>query len=263
MAGHGEIDSAEYIHHHLTNMTVGSGFWAINLDTLFFSIGLGALFCWWFRTMALKANAGVPSFGVAIAEMIFEFIDGTVKDFFGKSRADIGSLALTVFVWILLWNTMDIVPVDLLPMLAGAIGIPYLKVVPSTDPNATFALSIIIVALTYIYLYKNNHGAWGFIKAFGGHPFEAEGVLGKIILYPFNLLLKIVEDIAKMISLALRLFGNLFAGELIFVLIALLPWPTQFIPGGMWAIFHILVIVLQAYVFMILSVVYLSMTESH
>lgn len=254
--------SAEFIQHHMTNLSVGEGFWTVNIDTWVFSIGLGVLFCWWFRRMALQAHSGVPSFALSIAEMVFEFIDGTVKDFYGKSRADIGSLALTIFVWVFLWNCMDLLPIDLLPAVASTLGVHYLKVVPSTDPNATFALSITIVALTYIYMFKNQHGLFNFIKAFGGHPFEASSFIGKVILFPINAVLKIVEDIAKIVSLALRLFGNLFAGELVFILIALLPWFTQFIPGGAWAIFHILVVTLQAYVFMILSIVYLSMTEA-
>ena len=158
---------------------------------------------------------------------------------------------------------MDLIPVDLLPSMASLIGIPYLKVVPSTDPNATFALSIVIVTLTYVYLFRSSHGAKNFFVALGSHPFEAEKTINKVLLFPINLLLKIVEDLAKVISLSLRLFGNLFAGELVFILIALLPFFVQFIPGGAWAIFHILIVLLQAYVFMILSIVYLSMAEAH
>lgn len=264
MAGHGgEAGTAEFIQHHMHNLTIGEGFWALDIDTLFFSILLGGLFCWWFKRVADKADAGVPSFGANIAEMIFDFIDGTVRDFFGKERADIGALALTIFVWVFLWNTMDIIPVTLLPDMATMLGIPNLKIVPSTNPNATFALSITVIVLTHIYLFKNNHGFFGYLKALGSHPFEAQGLIARILLYPINLILKVIEDMAKVISLALRLYGNLFAGELVFILIALLPWFTQFIPGGVWAIFHILVITLQAYLFMILSVVYLSMTESH
>lgn len=255
--------SAEFINHHLTNLRIGEGFWALHLDTLFFSIVLGVLFCWFLRRVALKAHAGVPGFAQNIAEMVFDFVDGVVKDFFGQSRRDIGSLALTIFCWVLLWNTMDLIPVDLLPSMASLIGIPYLKVVPSTDPNATFALSIVIVTLTYVYLFRSSHGAKNFFVALGSHPFEAEKTINKVLLFPINLLLKIVEDLAKVISLSLRLFGNLFAGELVFILIALLPFFVQFIPGGAWAIFHILIVLLQAYVFMILSIVYLSMAEAH
>lgn len=255
--------SGEFINHHLTNLSVGEGFWAIHIDTLFFSILLGAFMCWGLRRIALKAHAGVPGFAQNFAEMIFDFIDGTVKDFFSESRRDIGSLALTIFCWVLLWNIMDLLPVDLLPSMASLVGIPYLKVVPSTDVNATFALSITIVLLTYVYLFRSSRGTKNFLVALGSHPFEAGSTFGKILLFPVNLALKIVEDLAKVISLSLRLFGNLFAGELVFILIALLPFFVQFLPGGAWAIFHILIVTLQAYVFMILSVVYLSMAESH
>ena len=259
--------AAEIINHHMTNLSIGEGFYSLHIDTLFFSILLGGLFCWWMHRMALRSlqhveNNEAPSFGTNVAEMIFEFIDGTIKDFFGKSRADIGSLAFTIFCWVLLWNIMDMVPVDFLPGVAAQFGIHHLKIVPSTDANATFALSITVIALTYIYLFK-NYKLLGFIKALGGHPFEAKSILGQLVLYPINLALKIVEDLAKVISLSLRLFGNLFAGELVFILIAFLPWFVQFIPGGVWIIFHILIVVLQAYVAMVLSVVYLSMTEPH
>lgn len=254
-----------FIQHHLANLSWGEGFWAIHIDTLFFSIALGALFCWFFRKMALKAlaNEGQPSFGQTVVEFTYEFINGFVKDFFGKSRADIGSLALTLFVWIFLWNCMDLLPIDLLPSIADLLGIHYLKVVPSTDVNATFGASISVVLIVYFYLFKNNGGFVGMLSSMGGHPFEANNKIARIILFPVNFLLRLVEDVAKIISLSLRLFGNLFAGELVFILIALLPWFVQFLPGGIWAIFHILVVTLQAFVFMILTLVYLSMTESH
>lgn len=261
----GETGAAEFIQHHMTNLVIGEPgtFWSLHIDTLFFSILLGVLFCWFFYSIAKKMDSGVPGFAQNFAEMIFDFVDGAVKDFYGKSRADIGSLALTVFCWILLWNVMDLIPVDLLPAAASLVGIPYLKVVPSTDVNATFALSITIVVLTYVYAFKANHGAMGLLKAMGSHPFEAEVLWKKALLFPINFALKIVEDFAKIISLSLRLFGNLFAGELVFILIALLPFFVQFIPGGAWAIFHILVVILQAYIFMILTIVYMSMAESH
>ena len=242
-----EQSAAEIISHHMTNLSVGEGFWSLHIDTLFFSILLGGLFCWWMRKMGQRAlqhleNNEPPSFAVNVAEMIFDFVDGVVKDFFGTSRADIGSLAFTIFCWVLLWNVMDMVPVDFLPGVAAQFGIHHLKIVPSTDAN---------------------HGSFGFVKALGGHPFEANSLAGKLLLYPINLALKIVEDFAKMISLSLRLFGNLFAGELVFILIAFLPWFIQFVPGGVWAIFHILIVSLQAYIAMVLSIVYLSMTEPH
>ncbi len=266
MAGaeHGsELTSAAFIEHHMTNLTIGKGFWALHLDTLFFSILLGTLFCAFLYAMAKRAHTGVPGFWMNIAEMLHEFVDTTVRDFFATSRRDIGSLALTIFCWVLLWNVMDLIPVDLLPSAASLIGIPYLKVVPSTDANATFALSITVVTLMYVYAVRSNHGIFAMLKSMGGHPFAASAPALKIVLFPINFILRIIEDFAKIISLSLRLFGNLFAGELVFVLIALLPFFLQFIPGGIWAIFHILIVTLQAYIFMILAIVYLSMAESH
>lgn len=263
MATGGEMTSAEIIHHHMVNLTVGEGFWALHLDTLFFSILLGCSFCWLFYSIGKKAESGVPGFAQNVAEMVFDFIDNTVKGFFGESRSDIGSLALTLFCWIFFWNVMDLIPVDLLPSMAKLIGIPYLKIVPSTDPNATFALSISVVLITLVYTFRNNHGLLGMLRAMGTHPFESSGLIGKILLFPANFALRIVEDMAKIISLALRLFGNLFAGEIVFILITFLPFWSQWLPGGAWAIFHILVVTLQAYVFMILTIVYMSMVEKH
>lgn len=259
----GELSRAAFIEHHMTNLSVGEGFFALHLDTLFFSILLGALFCAFLYAMAKRAHTEVPGFWMNIAEMLHEFVDTTVRDFFGTSRRDVGSLALTIFCWVLLWNTMDLIPVDLLPSAARLIGIPYLKVVPSTDVNATFALSLTIVILTYIYALRSNHGLFATLDSMGSHPFAARHPLLKILFFPINFILRIIEDFAKVISLSLRLFGNLFAGELVFVLIALLPFFLQFIPGGAWAIFHILIVTLQAYIFMILAIVYLSMAESH
>lgn len=256
--------TGEIIQHHLTNLKVGEDFWSIHIDTLFFSILLGVFFCWFFRKVAVESakNEGLPTFAQNVIEIVFEMVNGFVKDFFGESRRDIGSLALTLFVWILLWNTMDLIPVSLLPSIAVLFGVENLKVVPSTDINATFAASITVMILVYVYTIKNNGGIFGLIKVMGGHPFEARNPLAKIALFPINLILRIIEDMAKIISLSLRLFGNLFAGELVFILIALLPWFVQFIPGGAWAIFHILVVSIQAFVFMILTIVYLSMTQA-
>ena len=248
--------STEYILHHLTPLHVGEGFWTLHLDTLFFSAGLGVLFLWLFRKVAVSATSDVPGPLQNFCEILVEFVDTQVKDSFHGNNPVIAPLALTIFVWVFLWNLMDLVPVDLLPSIAAAIGIPYLKVVPSTDINATFALSISVLFLIYYYSLKVK-GIKGFSKEVLFHPF------GKWFM-PANLLLRIVEDLAKPISLALRLFGNLYAGELIFILIALLPWYLQFLLGWPWAVFHILVITLQAFIFMVLTIVYLSMAhEDH
>ncbi|MGF1529411.1 MAG: F0F1 ATP synthase subunit A [Candidatus Competibacterales bacterium] len=246
--------ATEYIVHHLTNLTLGEGFWALNLDTLFFSTVLGLGFIALFRRVAVRATSGVPGGMQNFCEMLVEFVDTQVKDSFHAKDEVIAPLALTIFLWVFLWNLMDLVPVDLLPMLAYAIGIEYLKVVPSTDVNATFALSLSVLLLVYIYglRFKGLKGlGWEILT----HPF------GKYAM-PFNVLLHIVEQLARPISLALRLFGNLYAGELIFILIALLPWWIQFTLGWPWAVFHILVITLQAFIFMVLTIVYLSLASA-
>ncbi len=251
-----EGGSTGYIVHHLTPLSVGEGFWTVHLDTLFFSAALGALFLWFFRSVAISATSGVPGPMQNFAEMIIEFVDQQVKDTFHGDSKLIAPLALTIFCWVLLWNTMDLLPVDLLSLISSLMGIEYLRVVPSTDLNATFALSISVFLLIIFYSIKIK-GVFGFAKELTCTPFGPW-------MMPFNLLLKIVEEIAKPISLALRLFGNLYAGELIFILIALLPAFLQPVLSFPWAIFHLLIIVLQAFIFMVLTIVYLSMAhEDH
>ncbi len=245
-----------YIVHHLTPLTVGEGFWTLHLDTLFFSAVLGVAFVLFFKTVAEKATVGEPGLVQNFVEMIIEFVDQQVKDTFHGESKLIAPLALTIFCWVLLWNTMDLLPVDLLSLLGSLMGIEYLRVVPSTDLNATFALSISVFILIIFYSIKIK-GVFGFAKELTCTPFGPW-------MMPFNLLLKVVEEIAKPISLALRLFGNLYAGELIFILIALLPAFLQPFLSFPWAIFHILIIVLQAFIFMVLTIVYLSMAhEDH
>lgn len=273
-----EITTSEYIKHHLTNATMCStdngiafneactdaGFWTWHIDTLAWSIGLGFLFLWLFRSVAKKATTGVPSKTQAFVEIIIDFVDSNVKDTFHGKNNLIAPLALTIFVWVFLMNLMDLVPVDFLPWIAGQIGLHgfgvdphhvYMKVVPTTDVNLTLALSLGVFFLMIFYSIKIK-GLSGFVKELTLQPF------GKWMI-PFNLLLEGVALIAKPISLALRLFGNLYAGELIFILIATLGlWqlPLHF----PWAVFHILVIVLQAFIFMMLTIVYLSMAhEDH
>lgn len=252
----GTPTASEYIVHHLTPLSVGEGFWTVHLDTLFVSIVLGLIFIGIFRAAAKRATSGVPGGLQNFCEIMVEFVDSQVKDSFHGRNPLIAPLALTIFVWVWLWNFMDLVPVDLLPAIAAAMGIDYFKAVPSTDVNATFALSLSVIFLMYYYSFKVK-GVKGFTKEVLYHPF------GKYFM-PANLLLRIVEDLAKPISLALRLFGNLYAGELIFILIALLPWWIQFTLGWPWAVFHLLIITLQAFIFMVLTIVYLSMAhEDH
>lgn len=252
-----EADGATgYIVHHLTSLKTGEGFWVFHLDTLFFSLVLGLAFAFVFKKAAEKAVSGVPGNLQNFVEMLVEFVDTQVKDSFHGRSALIAPLALTIFCWVFLMNAMDLLPVDLLPLIGSAFGIEYLRVVPSTDLNGTFAMSISVFLLIIFYSVKVK-GPIGFAKEMLLTPF------GKWMI-PFNLLLKLVEELAKPISLGLRLFGNMYAGELIFILIALLPWWVQPALSFPWAVFHILIITLQAFIFMVLTIVYLSLAhEDH
>ena len=251
-----EGGATAYIVHHLTPLAVGEGFWTVHLDTLFFSAVLGGLFVWLFKSVADTATSGVPGPVQNFVEMIVEFVDQQVKDSFHGHSELIAPLGLTIFCWVFLWNIMDLFPVDLLPMVGRAMGLEYLRVVPSTDLNGTFALSISVFFLIIFYSIKVK-GVLGFAREMTCTPFGPW-------LMPFNLLLKLVEELAKPISLGLRLFGNLYAGELIFILIALLPALIQPVLSLPWAIFHILIITLQAFIFMVLTIVYLSLAhEDH
>ncbi|ABI58215.1 F0F1 ATP synthase subunit A [Alkalilimnicola ehrlichii MLHE-1] len=252
MSGNTALD---YIQHHLTNLAVGEGYWTFHVDSLIMSFSLGALFCYLFWLGARRATAGVPSGLQNFVELMVEFVDQTTRETFqGKSRL-IAPLALTIFCWIFLMNLMDLVPIDMVPSLMYAAGVDYFKILPTVDLNVTFALSISVFFLIIAYSFKGK-GAGGFAKELLFHPFGPW-------LLPFNLILNIIELIAKPISLSLRLFGNMYAAELIFILISLLPWWIQWALGTPWAIFHILVIPLQAFIFMMLTVVYLSMANEH
>ena len=263
-----EQTPAEYVTHHLQHLTYAGdkqfiSLTAWHLDTLFFATILGLVFLTIFRIAAVKATSGVPGKLQNFVESIIEFVDNSVKDGFHGPRGFIAPLALTIFVWVFLWNCMDLLPVDLVPMIwaqvYGAMGHDphhaYIRVVPSADMSATFALSLSVFILIFVYSFKGK-GAGGFAKEFLTHPFGAK-------MLPANVLLNTVEYLARPLSLALRLLGNLYAGELIFILIALLPWWAQVIPGMGWMIFHILVVTLQAFIFMTLTIVYLSMAYEH
>jgi F-type H+-transporting ATPase subunit a len=253
---HGSGGATGYIVHHLTSLKTGEGFWTFNLDTLFFSAALGFLFIFVFKKVAESATSGVPGPLQNFVEMIVEFVDTQVKDSFHGRSALIAPLALTIFCWVFLMNAMDLLPVDLLPGIAQLIGVEYLRVVPSTDLNETFAMSISVFLLIIFYSIKVK-GPVGFAKEMLLTPFGPW-------MIPFNLLLKLVEELAKPISLGLRLFGNMYAGELIFILIALLPWWAQPALSFPWAVFHILIITLQSFIFMVLTIVYLSLAhEDH
>ncbi|MEO1939252.1 F0F1 ATP synthase subunit A [Candidatus Thioglobus sp.] len=268
----GLIASGDYIKHHLQNLTYGQnpdtgvwelahsaaeakemGFMAFHLDTLGVSFILGTLFLLLFYRVGQKMTADTPTGIQNFVESIIEFIDENVRGSFNGKNPMVAPLALTTFIWIVLMNTMDLVPVDWLPYLASLLGIEYLKVVPTTDPNATFGMSIGIFILIIYYSIKEK-GAGGFAGELLFHPF------GKMML-PFNLFLEGVNLIAKPVSLALRLFGNMYAGEMIFILIALLPFWIQWSLSLPWAIFHILIVLLQAFIFMTLVIVYMDMAH--
>lgn len=250
--------ATDYVQHHLVHASVGEGFWTLHLDTLIVSWVLGLVFLGVFYSVARRASVEAPSGIQSFIEACVEFIDNQTRESFHGPREFVAPLALTIFVWVLLWNLMDLLPVDLFPVLGSLVGIEYVRILPSADMNATFGLSLTVLALIIIYSIKGK-GWGGFGKELIHHPFGAHP-----LLWPANLMLNIVEMIAKPVSLGMRLFGNLYAAEMIFILIALLPIWAQWIPGVAWAIFHILVIPLQAFIFMVLTVVYLSLAyEEH
>jgi F-type H+-transporting ATPase subunit a len=347
MAGGSEkITSGEYIQHHLQNLTFGRteegwgfahsaaeakamGFWAVNVDTMFWSLLLGVIFFLLFRSVARKANSGVPSRFQAAIETVVEFVDTSVRETFHGTSRLIAPLALTLFVWIFFMNFMDLLPVDWLPFLAGSAGIHYQKVVPTTDVNATMGMAIAVFLLIIIYSIRFK-GVGGFIGELVMNPLNPKDLGMPKLVWPFmmafNLLLELVSLLAKPVSLGLRLFGNLYAGELIFILIALIftagsgwvaiglsslfgehipgwfwllaalavfatlwlnmkgklsngrTWLVLFaemlLVGGLaflggqlmhfgWAAFHLIIVTLQAFIFMMLTIVYLSMAQEH
>ena len=248
--------SAEYIHHHLTNFTVGHGFWSLNVDTLATSAFLGLLVFGLLFLVSRNVTAGVPGKLQSAVEIVLEMVQTQVHDSFHGESKLVGPMALTIFLWVFAINAMDLLPVDLAPTIAGFFGIEHWKVVPTTDPNHTFAMSLTVFILC-IFGNFSAKGAAGYAKEALTVPFGPK-------MAPFNLIFRIIEDLAKPISLSLRLFGNMYAGEMVFILIGLMPVYVQWLLGAPWAIFHILVITLQAFIFMILTVIYMSMAhESH
>jgi len=285
--------TTEYIQHHLTNLTYGKlpagyerydgtvleadtwtmahgsaeasamGFNAFHVDSLAWSFGLGVIFCALFALVAKSVTSGIPGRLQNFVEIIVEFIDNNVKDMFHGRNPLVAPLALTIFVWVFLMNLMDLVPVDVVPSLMMALGVEYHKIVPSTDPNITLGMAVAVFILMLYYSIKIK-GLGGFVKELTMHPFN------HWLFIPVNLFMELVGLLAKPFSLGLRLFGNMYAGEMIFILIAVMYSAGLFFGlfGGFlqlgWAIFHILVITLQAFIFMVLTVVYLSMAhEDH
>jgi F-type H+-transporting ATPase subunit a len=278
------LTSAEYIHHHLQNLTYGRladgswgvahtaaeakamGFWALNIDTLLVSLLLGAIIMFVFRIVAKNIATGIPGGLQNFCEWSVEFVDNSVRGGFTNKNDMIAPLSLTIFFWIFAMNLMDLVPVDYIPHLMGALGVPFFKLVPSTDPNATFGMAIGVFILVLYYSVKMK-GIGGFVGELTLQPFGKWGM-------PVNLILEGVNLIAKPVSLALRLFGNMYAGEMIFVLIALMggAWAgfsvgnatlygSQVLLSLGWGIFHILIVTLQAFIFMTLTIVYLDMAH--
>ena len=344
MAGSSEnLTTSEYIGHHLQNLTFGQhpdgswgiahgaeeaaamGFWSFHVDTMFWSLLLGLVFFFLFRKVAKQANSGVPTRFQAAIEFIIEFVDNSVRESFHGTSRYIAPLALTLFVWIFFMNFMDLIPVDWLPWVASQAGVSYQKVVPTTDVNATMGMALTVFIMIIYYSIKIK-GVGGFIAELTGQPFAAKSAAGKAVFFLPNLLLELVALLAKPVSLGLRLFGNLYAGELIFILIAVVftagsglvatglssvfgehipAWfwivasgavfttlwlnikgkldtkktlyflaAEMLLVGGLaflggqlmhfgWAAFHLLVITLQAFIFMMLTIVYLSMAHEH
>tara|TARA_Y100000296_G_C5120000_1_gene229862 strand:+ start:166 stop:1029 length:864 start_codon:yes stop_codon:yes gene_type:complete len=284
-------NSQEYISHHLTNLTYGKlpagyvrenadgtttelteatwtmalsgkeatdmGFMAFHVDSLGWSLAMGILFAWLFRKAAKSATSGVPGKLQNVVESVVEFVDNTVKETFHGRNPLVAPLALTIFVWVFLMNSLKWVPVDVIPGIAHAAGLPFFKIVPTADPNGTLGLSLGVFLLIIFYSIKVK-GVGGFAKELSLTPFNHP------IAIPFNLFLEVLGLLTKPLSLALRLFGNMYAGEVVFILIALLPFYLQWVLNVPWAIFHILVIPLQAFIFMVLTIVYLSQAhEDH
>jgi F-type H+-transporting ATPase subunit a len=285
MSSSATLTSQEYIHHHLTNLTFGRlpdygwgfahnseqaaqmGFWSVNVDTMFFSIVLGVLFAWFFKKVADSVTSGVPGSAQNFAEWVVAFVEENVRGSFSGKNPLVAPLALTVFCWILLMNLMDLLPVDLLPWLFGQsmalFGADphhvFLRVVPTTDPNTTFGMALVVFGMVLYYSFKVK-GVGGFLGELTLQPFGKWGM-------PANLVLEGISLISKPVSLALRLFGNMYAGEMIFILIAimygggLVLGATAGILQFVWAVFHILIITLQAFIFMVLTIVYLDMAH--
>jgi F-type H+-transporting ATPase subunit a len=271
MAADTELTPTSYIEHHLTHLTTQvagkeGAFWTLHVDTLVTSVILGFLGLGFMWLMVRKATSGVPSKRQAFVELTIEFIDDQVKNsFHGDRHSFIAPTALTIFVWVLLMNTMDILPIDVMAWIyEHAFGLHNWRTVPTTDVNTTFALAL-SVWLLVIYFNLKVKGVRGwtielFCTPFGKNP----------ILWPLNLLFNFVEYVSKPLSHSLRLFGNIYAGEIIFLLLGM--WAATGVAGTIfgtilgagWAIFHILIVTLQAFIFMMLTVVYISMAhESH
>ena len=266
--GHGETPT-DYIVHHLTHAKVGEGFWTFHIDTLLMSASLAALVAWFLYRGVRGGGVGTPSGLRNFVEMIYEFVDGQVADIYHGNRAFLVALGLSLFTWVVAMNSMDLLPLDLPGKIAGLAGSEYWRVVPTADLNGTVAMAIVVLVLIVTYAIRAK-GLGGYAHEWFTAPFGSNP-----ILWIPNFFLNVVELLAKPVSLSMRLFGNMYAGELLFMLIALLGtafvlslggialFIGQIIAGAAWAIFHILIVLLQAYIFMVLPIVYISMAEEH
>ncbi len=291
------LTSTDYIQHHLQNMAYGKlpegyvradgsivqadtwtlahsaqeaadmGFWCLHLDTLGWGIVLGTLFSVFFWRVAKNATADKPSGVQSFVELVVEFVNNTVKGTFNHSSRFVAPMGLTIFCWVFLMNLMDLIPVDWLPLAAAKISGDdhlFFKVVPTTDPNATLGMALTIFLFMILFSIRQK-GALGFIKELTLHPFHSGKLHIDIFLIPINFTLEIIALVSKPVSLGLRLFGNMYAGEMIFILIAIMFGAGAFLGlfAGVlqwgWAVFHILVITIQAFVFMVLTTVYMAM----
>ncbi len=260
----------EYISHHLVNLHAGEGFWTWHVDTLIVSGLVGIVVFGLMAWVARRATPGVPGKLQAFVEVVTGMVDQQVRDTFHGDSKLVTPLAITVFVWVFCMNAIDLIPVDFISGLLRLAGVEHFKAVPTTDPNATFAMSLTVFALIIVFNLR--------FKGIGGLAHEVFGAPFGLWLAPVNFALRIIEEVAKPISLALRLFGNMFAGEVLFILMVLLAglWSSEaVVSSGVsmlahvllslgWGIFHILIITLQAFIFMMLTIVYMSMaSESH
>jgi F-type H+-transporting ATPase subunit a len=255
------VTEAKYVEHHMHFLQLNlhdftfsdGGFWTLNLDTISIAFILGFLFLGLFYLVSRKVTSGVPSKLQSLVESAVEKVDESVKESFHGDRTFMAPLALTIFIWIFLMNFMDLVPVDLIPRIMGFFGAKYFRAVPTADISQTFAMSITVFVILIFYNFRSK-GIVGLTKEILSRPFGW-------YLFPINVVFRFIDELVKPMSLALRLFGNLFAGELIFILIAMLPWWQQFTLGVVWTLFHILIITIQAFIFMMLTIVYLSMAQ--
>jgi F-type H+-transporting ATPase subunit a len=274
-AEHAAPSATDYINHHMTHLKVGEGFWAFHLDTLVMSAVLALIVMFVFGRAARQATPGVPGRFLAFIEIVYEFVDNLVGEIYHGNRRFLVALSMSLFTWIVAMNAMDLLPLDLPANIAGATGNEhaYWRILPTADLMGTLALALVVFALIIFYSIK--------AKGFGGYGHEWLSAPFGIWLFPFNIFLNAVELLSKPVSLAMRLFGNMFAGELLFMLIALLGLAAsqafvdgshavgavfflgQVALGAVWAIFHILIVLLQAYIFTVLPVVYISMAEEH